>query len=448
MIIINSISDNVFSLNGINFAKIYQPLAQGSEAIGIYSIFDTKQQLQNSTDFSEFEIDGSAYASQALTIAALLDVVYTQLSETDFEALEARVVINEADITNLQENQVTGVEVYSTLADLPVTGTLLISYKVSNDSTSSNNGFYHWDGSAYVKDADIMLDNAILANNLDANGFKVVSLEKGINQEDSVNLLQVNEIFQTPSYYNGVDSKVISLLAQTDKGSFEAVFNVIKDDGTIQTILGSSSYGTPWFAYDSASSLFYAKCGTTYFYLTPDTAFINKKYHVLIEWDTGTFKLTLDGIELKNGAYAGTASSSRLAIGSSAGTNYFGGAIYWYIVKDAADSIIYQGSGIDVDDADKVNVEIYRPEYIGTIRNENFEYLTIVRNSDGIVESGIVFWSDGSEGVLTFGDYNSEFYAFDSYTITHIVSGLTATQAAVTRDEYGNVTVKPKIVIT
>jgi len=61
---------------------------------------------------------------------------------------------SELGITNLEENQTTGVEVYSTYAELPATGTLLVSYKVSNDPTSSLNGYYHWTGASYVKDAD------------------------------------------------------------------------------------------------------------------------------------------------------------------------------------------------------------------------------------------------------------------------------------------------------
>jgi len=52
-------------------------LAQGSDAIGIYSIYDTKLQLVNSTKFDEFTIDGSTYANQALTIVALLKVIYS-----------------------------------------------------------------------------------------------------------------------------------------------------------------------------------------------------------------------------------------------------------------------------------------------------------------------------------------------------------------------------------
>ena len=179
MITIIDFSEKHFKLDGVEFPKIYQPLAQGSQAIGIYSIYDTRKQLINSTNYTEFTIDGTVYTSQAETIAALLDVVWYGLSQAEIDAIEVRV-------DNLEENQYSGVVVYSTLAELPVTGTLLVSYKVSNDATSTNNGFYHWTGAAYVKDADLMLDNAILANDLDANSNKVVNLAEATDDDDAI----------------------------------------------------------------------------------------------------------------------------------------------------------------------------------------------------------------------------------------------------------------------
>lgn len=93
MIIIDTISSEYFSFNGINFAKIYQPLQQGLEQVGIYNIFDTRQQLQNSTDFDEYEIDGVVYGTQALTIAALLPVIFTSpIDSSDFNITNIAVV--------------------------------------------------------------------------------------------------------------------------------------------------------------------------------------------------------------------------------------------------------------------------------------------------------------------------------------------------------------------
>ena len=60
-------------------------------------------------------------------------------------------------VDNLEQNQVTGVETYAELTDLPVTGPLLVSYKVTNDTVlPSNNGFYRWDGAVYIKEAGLV----------------------------------------------------------------------------------------------------------------------------------------------------------------------------------------------------------------------------------------------------------------------------------------------------
>lgn len=84
MITINSINENYFTLNSNTHAKIYQPLKMGLNAIGIYNVYDTKLQLLNSTDYSEFTINGNTYNSQADVIAALLPVIYKPFADGDF----------------------------------------------------------------------------------------------------------------------------------------------------------------------------------------------------------------------------------------------------------------------------------------------------------------------------------------------------------------------------
>ena len=92
MITINTVSDKYFTLDGVQYATIYQPLAQGLEQIGIYSIYDTKHQLVNSTMFNEFIVDGVTYSSQALTIAAILDSVLAKLNSDIDESLSNNVI--------------------------------------------------------------------------------------------------------------------------------------------------------------------------------------------------------------------------------------------------------------------------------------------------------------------------------------------------------------------
>lgn len=77
-VVINSVDSKTFELNGIHYLRIYQPLDQGLYQIGLYSVFDTKLQLINSTHFSEYIIDGSTYLTQAETIEALLSITYSR----------------------------------------------------------------------------------------------------------------------------------------------------------------------------------------------------------------------------------------------------------------------------------------------------------------------------------------------------------------------------------
>jgi len=85
----------------------------------------------------------------------MLRVIRKKFSDLDSYPATKIALKSKLGITNLEENQYSGVVVYSTYAELPATGTLLVSYKVSNDPNTALNGYYHWNGSAYVKDADL-----------------------------------------------------------------------------------------------------------------------------------------------------------------------------------------------------------------------------------------------------------------------------------------------------
>lgn len=77
MVTINTVSDTKFSLNGITYGKIYQPLAQGTEHISIVNVYDTNQKLINSTHYSEFTVNGSTYLDQDTLISSLILVIFT-----------------------------------------------------------------------------------------------------------------------------------------------------------------------------------------------------------------------------------------------------------------------------------------------------------------------------------------------------------------------------------
>lgn len=56
-------------------------------------------------------------------------------------------------------------------------------------------------------------------------------------------------------------------------------------------------------------------------------------------------------------------------------------------------------------------------------------------------------WPDGSYGTVTYTDYNCTHDVWDGYEVTHDNSGLTVTQAAVTRDGAGNITNMPALTV-
>lgn len=76
-------------------------------------------------------------------------------------------------VDNLEANQVDGVARYDAVADLPATGVATTSYKVTADPTASNNGFYSWNGSAYVKDASLFTGEVAVGETEAVSGAKI-----------------------------------------------------------------------------------------------------------------------------------------------------------------------------------------------------------------------------------------------------------------------------------
>lgn len=78
---------------------------------------------------------------------------------------------------------------------------------------------------------------------------------------------------------------------------------------------------------------------------------------------------------------------------------------------------------------------------------EDFEMTAATWDSDNVVSSGTVKWPDGSAGAFTRTSKNSTWLAIDAFTVSHTDSGKTVTQAAVTRDDNGNITAKPALTV-
>lgn len=171
---IRTISEKYFSLNGTNFAKIYQPLKQGSENIGIYNVNDSRHQILQSTRFDEIEIDGVVYGSQSETVANLLSVVYAEkLSSSATILIEGKTDKGGYSGTTqdlkdeLDARSFEGLITYQGLAALqavdpvPSEGT---PAKVANDATLTNNGTYSVVAGVWVQD-DVSIQGEVESTN-------------------------------------------------------------------------------------------------------------------------------------------------------------------------------------------------------------------------------------------------------------------------------------------
>ncbi len=78
---------------------------------------------------------------------------------------------------------------------------------------------------------------------------------------------------------------------------------------------------------------------------------------------------------------------------------------------------------------------------------EDYEITAATYDSDGVVTTATVKWPDASAGTFTTTTKNTTWLAVDAYTVSHTASGKTVTQAAVTRDANGQVTVKPALTV-
>jgi len=125
----------------------------------------------------------------------------------------------------IDENQYSGVIVYQTLAELPVTGVINTSYKVANDTSASNNGYYSWNGGTYIKDASLANGVIEIGDTESVSGETTYNFSKAIrtvtvlydNSTDYININGVDGLIEFPStfYINGIidgfgTAKVIS----------------------------------------------------------------------------------------------------------------------------------------------------------------------------------------------------------------------------------------------
>lgn len=60
---IKIINNHIFTLAGVPYGRIYQPIKMGENHFGIYNVYDSRQQILGSTRYDEVKIDGQDYNS-------------------------------------------------------------------------------------------------------------------------------------------------------------------------------------------------------------------------------------------------------------------------------------------------------------------------------------------------------------------------------------------------
>lgn len=77
MIAIININDTIFTLDGIRYFKNFAPIARGNK-IALVCVYDSRLVLADWLDFSQYSVDGVPFANVALTVQALIPVVYAR----------------------------------------------------------------------------------------------------------------------------------------------------------------------------------------------------------------------------------------------------------------------------------------------------------------------------------------------------------------------------------
>jgi hypothetical protein len=118
MIIINTVNNQKFSLNGIEYFKNFLSVVIGNK-ISIYNAYDKSDEKVSLTIFSDFEINGLTLPNVASLQSALLDVIYTR------DSLGITGGINQSQIYNLESPST--VSVGGILKDTVLTGRTTLS---------------------------------------------------------------------------------------------------------------------------------------------------------------------------------------------------------------------------------------------------------------------------------------------------------------------------------
>ena len=97
-----NINATKFSLNGIEFHKVFMAFKVNTEYIRVINVYDSRFQLLKTTKFDQIEVNGNTYANASELISNLSDVIFSKSALTQAE--NEQIEQNRLDILSLQQN--------------------------------------------------------------------------------------------------------------------------------------------------------------------------------------------------------------------------------------------------------------------------------------------------------------------------------------------------------
>ncbi|MFI8379617.1 hypothetical protein [Leeuwenhoekiella sp. NPDC079379] len=159
MILINTLNEKSFQLNGITTPKVYIPIKVGSDSISLVNVYDTRQVIISSVKYDEVTIDGEVKDDVVALIGALVPLTFEFKVDDDVLDAFAEDVNTELADFQTQINSISS----------GFKGTLLIS-----DIPTEDGIYYPTESGTYTNAGGLIID---------LNGGLTVIIKTGVTFE-------------------------------------------------------------------------------------------------------------------------------------------------------------------------------------------------------------------------------------------------------------------------
>jgi hypothetical protein len=98
-IFISTADPNTFKHNGLTYPRNFMCIKQGATNVAIHNAYDTRQQLLGSTPYSQIQVNGTVYGSQAALMTALSPLLFVKNFNYVIQSNQATQLVSIGDIT-------------------------------------------------------------------------------------------------------------------------------------------------------------------------------------------------------------------------------------------------------------------------------------------------------------------------------------------------------------